>query len=222
MSIVVHNLQNSRSFRPLWLLEELGVPYEIKTYARDPGMRRGPAEIRKVHPLGKAPTVVVDGQALAETGAIFEYLIDTVGEGRLRPAAGTPERTRFTFWLHYAEGSVMQLLVVSYGMSTIVELTEPAAKAAVERAHEQLYSAMVRPAAETHLDFWESELGRSTYIAGDAFTAADVMMGFSAIAAVAQWGGLETRPRLKAWLDALQARPAYLRAREKDQVSAAG
>ena len=219
MSIVVHNLQNSRSLRPMWLLEELGVPYEVKTYQRDPGMRRGPAEIRKVHPLGKAPTVVVDGQALSETGAIFEHLIDTVGQGRLRPPRGTPEHTRFTFWMHYAEGSVMQLLVVGYAIRTVAQLTEPSAQEAVNRAADELYSAMVQPAAETHADYWESELGRSKFIAGDEFTAADVMMGFSAMAAAGQWGSETGRPRLKAWLDGLRARPAYLRALERDQVT---
>lgn len=217
MGIIVHNLVNSRSQRPLWLLEELGVPYEIKSYPRDPLMRQGPAAIKAVHPLGKAPTVEIDGEAFAETGAIFEHLLDRFGEGRLRPPAGTPERRRFTFWLHYAEGSVMQTMVVRYALNAVVETASPETRDAVRVAAEELDRVMAAPIAQTHMDFWEQELGRSKFLAGDEFTAADVMMGFSGIAAARLWNAEEGRPRLKAWLDGLRARPAYQRTLEKDR-----
>jgi len=215
MAIILHNLESSRAQRVLWLLEELDAPYELRTYRRDPHSRRGPPEIRAVHPLGKSPTIEVDGQALAETGAIFEYLIDTVGQGRLRPPAGSPERTRFTFWLHYGEGSAMQNLVLRYAFNAIVEMTPPSARDVVKDTIAKLDAAMVEPSVQTHMNYWESELGRSKFIAGDAFTAADVMMGFAAIAAARLWNAEEGRPRLKAWLDALRARPAYQRTLEK-------
>ncbi len=110
--IVVHHLNNSRSQRVLWLLEELGVPYEIRKYQRDPETMLAPPELLKVHPLGKSPVITDDGLTIAETGAIVEYLVERYGNGRLVPSAGTPEKLRYTYWLHFAEGSAMPPLLL--------------------------------------------------------------------------------------------------------------
>src|SRR5258706_12967850 len=108
--LIVHHLNNSRSQRVLWLLEELGVPYEIVRYQRQPDMR-APAQLRAIHPLGKSPVVTDNGNTIAESGAIAEYILDTYGEGRLIPPPKTPERLRYTYWRHYAEGSAMPPLL---------------------------------------------------------------------------------------------------------------
>ena len=110
--ITVHHLNNSRSQRVLWLLEELGVPYEIKRYMRDSQTMLAPPELRAVHPLGKSPVITDGGNTIAESGAIIEYLVERYGGGRLIPAAGSPERLRYTYWLHFAEGSAMTPLLL--------------------------------------------------------------------------------------------------------------
>jgi glutathione S-transferase len=214
--IIVHHLNNSRSQRVLWLLEELGVPYEVKRYQRDAKTMLAPPELLAVHPLGKSP-VISDGEfTLAESGAIVEYLAARYGEGRLTPPAGSPERLRYTYWLHYAEGSAMPPLLLKLVFNRIPKgpmpfFVRPIARAISDRA----LSTFIEPQIKRHLDFMESELGKTAWFAGDTFSAADIQMSFPLEAAAARGGLNASRPKLMAFLKNIHARPAYLRALEK-------
>ena len=214
--ITVHHLNNSRSQRVLWLLEELGLPYEIQHYQRDPVTSLAPESLRKIHPLGKSP-VITDGEATAaESGAIAEYLLDRYGEGRLRPAAGTPERLRFTYWLHYAEGSAMPPLLLNLVFSKVASapapfFVRPIARAIAGKAKQ----SFIEPQIKLHLDYMEAELNKSSWFAGNAFSAADIQMSFPLEAAAMRGGLNESRPKLWDFLQRIHARPAYQRALEK-------
>ncbi|HEU4731273.1 MAG TPA: glutathione S-transferase, partial [Kofleriaceae bacterium] len=198
----------------LWLLEELGQPYEIVKYERDPRTLLAPASLRAIHPLGKSP-VITDGDAtIAESGAILEYLVETHGKGALMPAAGTPAHRHYRYFLHYAEGSLMPLLVMKLVFNKIKTdapiLVRPIAKAIAGQVSRQYLD----PNLETHLAFLADHLGKHSWFAGDAFTAADVQMSFPLEGAVARVGrGIS--PRLTEWLARIQARPAYRRAIER-------
>jgi glutathione S-transferase len=214
--ITVHHLNNSRSQRVLWLLEELGLPYAVKRYQRDPRTMLAPPELRAVHPLGKSPVIDDDGLVLAESGAIIEYLAETYGEGRLLPAAGTPERLRHRYWLHYAEGSAMPPLLMSLVFSKVRSAPSPFFVKPVARAiADKVMGDFVSPQIRLHLDFMEAELGRSTWFAGEQFGAADIQMSFPVEAAAARGGLDASRPRLMAFLERIHGRPAYRRALEK-------
>ena len=211
--IVVHHLNNSRSQRVLWMLEELGVPYEVKRYQRDARTMLAPPELRAVHPLGKSPVIEDAGQALAESGAILEYLAERYGEGRLLPAAGTPERLRYRYWMHFAEGTaqpplLLKLLFDRLAQGPMPFFVRPVARAIAQRVKD----TYVQPNIERNLDFMESELGQREWFAGAAFSAADIQMSFPLEAARVR-GGLDAkRPRLMAFLERIHARPAYRRA----------
>ncbi|HEY9238909.1 MAG TPA: glutathione S-transferase, partial [Burkholderiaceae bacterium] len=208
--ITVHHLNNSRSQRVLWLLEELGVPYEIRKYQRDAKTMLAPPELTQVHPLGKSP-VITDGDAtVAETGAIVEYLLERHGNGRLAPAAGTPERLRWTYWLHFAEGSAMPPLLLKLIFERIKVTKMPFfAKPIANAISNKVLAAMVEPNLKRQLDFMEAELGRSEWFAGAEFSAADIQMSFP-VEAAAQRAGLDaSRPKLMAFLKRIHARPAY-------------
>jgi glutathione S-transferase len=214
--IVVHHLNNSRSQRVLWLLEELGIPYEIKRYQRDKKTMLAPPELRAVHPLGKSP-VIQDGEAtLAESGAILEYLVERHGGGRLAPAPGTPERLRYTYWMHFAEGSAMPPLLLLLIFNRIEKapmpfFVRPVARAIARRAKE----SFILPNNERNLDFMESELRGRDWFVGGEFSAADIQMSFPLEAARARGGLDERRPRLMDFLARIHARPAYRRAVER-------
>ena len=215
--ITVHHLENSRSQRVLWLLEELGVDYEVQRYTRDAKTMLAPPELRKVHPLGKSPVISEDGVSVAESGAIVEYLLDRHDRGQvLRPAPGTPERLRFTYWLHYAEGSAMPPLLLSLVFARLPQGPMPFFLRPVVRGIAgKVLGSYVNPQIKLHLDFMESELGKSAWFAGAAFSAADIQMSFPVEAAAAR-GALGTgHPRLQAYLAAIHARPAYRRALAK-------
>jgi glutathione S-transferase len=214
--ITVHHLNNSRSQRVLWLLEELGLPYVVKRYERDARTMLAPPELRAVHPLGKSPVIDDEGLVLAESGAIVEYLAETYGEGRLLPAAGTPERLRHRYWMHYAEGSAMPPLLMSLVFSKVRSAPAPFFVKPIARAiADKVMGDFVSPQISLHLDFMEAELGRSTWFAGEQFGAADIQMSFPVEAAAAR-GGLDARrPRLMAFLERIHGRPAYRRALEK-------
>jgi glutathione S-transferase len=215
--ITVHHLENSRSQRVLWLLEELGVDYEVQRYTRDAKTMLAPPELRKVHPLGKSPVISEDGVSVAESGAIVEYLLDRHDRGQvLRPAPGTPERLRFTYWLHYAEGSAMPPLLLSLVFARLPQGPMPFFLRPVVRGIAgKVLGSYVNPQIKLHLDFMESELGKSAWFAGAAFSAADIQMSFPVEAAAAR-GALGTgHPRLQAYLAAIHARPAYRRALDK-------
>ncbi|MFZ5747801.1 MAG: glutathione S-transferase family protein [Pseudomonadota bacterium] len=193
--IVVHHLENSRSQRVLWLLEELGFPYEVRWYARDKRTMLAPPELRRVHPLGKSPVVEDDGLVIAETGAIIDYLVEKAG-GRFGPGDARAEMLRYRHFLHYAEGSLMPPLLVKLVLGRVPLF----GKAAQKR---------IQPMIDVHLDWVESELATRPWFAGDAFTAADVMMSFPLEAAADRAGAGDGRPAIRAWLDTIHARPAY-------------
>ena len=214
--IIVHHLNNSRSQRVLWMLEELELPYEVKRYERDPVTSLAPASLRAVHPLGKSP-VITDGNAtIAESGAIIEYLLDRYADGRLRPAAESADRLRLTYWLHYAEGSVMPPLLLNLVFAKVARGPAPFFVRPIARAiAAKVQKSFITPQLELHLDYMESELGKSTWFAGSEFSAADIQMSFP-LEAAAMRGGLDaTRPLLWAFLQRIHARPAYQRALEK-------
>lgn len=215
--ITVHHLNNSRSQRVLWLLEELALPYEVVHYQRDPQTMLAPPELRAVHPLGKSPVVTTDdGLTLAESGAIVETVIERFGEGRLAPATGTPEALRYRYWLHYAEGSAMPPLLLKLIFDKIESgkmpfFVKPIAKAIAAKAK----AGFITPNIKSNLDFMEAELGKSRWFAGENFTGADIQMSFPVEAGHARGGLDATRPKLMAYLDRIHARPAYKRALER-------
>ena len=200
--IEVHHLNNSRSQRVLWMLEELGLDYEVVRYRRDPKTMLAPAALKQVHPLGKSP-VLRDGElVLAESGAILEYLCERYGDGRFVPPAGSAQHLRHRYWMHYAEGSAMPPLLLKLVLGRLGILGLPA-------------RGFVEAQLRTHLQFMEGELAQSPYFVGSEFSAADVQMSFP-LEAMAARGGLDARyPRLLDLLGRLHARPAYARALER-------
>jgi glutathione S-transferase len=214
--IIVHHLNNSRSQRVLWLLEELGVPYEIKPYQRNATTMLAPPELRAVHPLGKSPVISDGDLTIAESGAIVEYLAGKYGGGKLVPAAGTPERMRFTYWMHFAEGSAMPPLLMKLIFDRMESGPMPFFAKPIARAIARKGKAgFVQPNIDRILDFMEGELGKSAWFAGAEFSAADIQMSFPLEAASMRGGLDEKRPKLWAFLKNIHARPAYLRALEK-------
>jgi glutathione S-transferase len=210
--IVVHHLNNSRSQRVLWMLEELGLPYEVKRYERDPATMLAPAALRAVHPLAKSPVISDGDKVLAESGAILEYLAEAYGNGALAPAVGTSDRLRYTYFMHYAEGSLMPPLLMKLVFSRMPQrvpfFLKPAAKAIAGAADK----TMIEPQLKSHLGFLERELSSRDWFAGSAFSAADVQMSFPLEAAAARAGVGPDYPKLTAFLDRIHARPAYKRA----------
>ena len=209
--ITVHHLNNSRSQRVLWLLEELELPYEIVKYERDPKTLLAPASLRAIHPLGKSP-VITDGDAtIAESGAILEYLVETHGKGALVPAPGTLAYRHYRYFLHYAEGSLMPFLVMRLVFNKIKTdapvLVRPVAKAIAG----QVGKRFLDPNLAAHLAFLADHLTKQAWFAGDAFSAADIQMSFPIEGAVARVEG-GVSPKLTEWLARIQARPAYRKA----------
>lgn len=193
--IIVHHLENSRSQRVLWLLEELGLAYEVRRYRRDRKTMLAPPELRRVHPLGKSPVVEHDGKVIAETGAIVEYLVEQA-DGRLGAPAHRDDALRYRHFLHYAEGSLMPPLFTKLVLSRVPLFGKAAQK-------------KFQPMVDVHLDYVEAELAGRPWFAGQEFTAADVMMSFPLEAAVLRAGATEGRPHIAAWLARIHARPAY-------------
>ncbi|NMG20259.1 glutathione S-transferase family protein [Brasilonema bromeliae] len=201
--IVVHHLNNSRSQRVLWLLEELGIEYEIKYYERDANTMLAPASLRQIHPLGKSPVITDADLTIAESGAIIEYIVDRYGNGRLVPGSGTSERLRYTYWLHYAEGSAMPLLV----MNLIFNKFGTGDSAAQD--------AFIAPQIKLHFDYIEGELRKSTWFAGEEFTAADIQMSFPLEMLAQLPEQVDNRPKIKEFVEHIHERPAYKRALER-------
>lgn len=213
--ITVHHLNNSRSQRVLWLLEEIGTDYTIEKYMRDAQTMRAPDSLKAVHPLGKSP-VITDGDiTVAESGAIVEYLVDTYAT-QLKPDAGTPAHRAYVYWMHFSEGSAMppmliRLLVDQIGKAKMPFFAKPIAKSIVARLR-----AFVDPEIDNIFRYIEDVLGQSDWLAGDSFTAADIQMSFPLEAASARAGiDKTTYPNIHAWLDRIHSRPAYARALEK-------
>jgi glutathione S-transferase len=214
--ITVHHLNNSRSQRVLWLLEELGLPYEVKRYERDPKTMLAPPALREVHPLGKSPVITDGGLTIAESGAIIEYLVERYGGGKLAPAPGTPARLRYTYWLHYAEGSAMPPLLLKLVFDRVESGPMPFFARPIARAiARRVKGSFVEPQITRHLDYMESELAKFPWFAGDEFSAADIQMSFPLEVAVKRAGLGSSRPRLVDFLGRIHARPAYQRALER-------
>jgi len=214
--IVVHHLNNSRSQRILWLLEELGLPYEVKRYQRDAKTMLAPPELRAVHPLGKSP-VITDGElTLAESGAIVDYLASRYGNGRMIPDRQSQEYLRYVYWMHFAEGSMMPPLLLKLIFDRIETGPMPFFVRPVARKISQTAkNAVVLPNLDRLLDYMEGELGKHEWFAGPAFSAADIQMSFPLEAAAVR-GGLDAgRPKLWGFLQKIHARPAYRRALDK-------
>ena len=214
--LLVHHLNNSRSQRVLWLLEELGLPYQICHHQRDPKTMLAPPTLLAVHPLGKSPVLVDGDTTVAETGAIVEYILDTYGQGRMRPAPGTPAFLRYRYWLHFAEGSAMPPLLMKLVFDTVQAAPMPFFVKPIAKAiSSKVLDMLVRPNLRRQFDFIEAELARSTWLAGDDLSGADIMMSFP-LEAARQRAGLDARrPRMIAFIDRVHARPAYQRALDK-------
>jgi glutathione S-transferase len=214
--IIVHHLNNSRSQRVLWLLEELGLPYEVRRYERNAETMLAPRRCGRSIRSARAQVISDGSETVAESGAIVEYLVARHGNGRLAPREGTPERQRYTYWLHYAEGSLMPPLLLKLVFDRIESapmpfFVRPIARSIAARAK----SGFIGPQIDLHLDYVEGELGKSTWFAGEEFTAADIQMSFPLEAAAAR-GGLDARrPHAAAFLERIHARPAYRRALER-------
>ncbi|RVT50449.1 glutathione S-transferase [Rubrivivax albus] len=211
--ITVHHLEHSRSQRVLWLLEELGLDYEVKRYARDPKTMLAPPELAAVHPLGKSPVITDGDVVVAESGAIVEYLVDTHGGGRLKPPAGTPAHRQYVYWLHFAEGTAMPPLLMKLVFDKVRSAKMPFFARPIARGiADQVEKSFLRPNLERQFAFMEAELKERDWFAGGDFSAADVQMSFPLEAASAR-GGLDQRfPRLRDWLARIHALPAYQRA----------
>ncbi|HSW84701.1 MAG TPA: glutathione S-transferase [Usitatibacter sp.] len=211
--ITLHHLENSRSHRILWLLEELGVPYEIKRYPRDAKTSLAPPELLRVHPLGKSPVITDGDLTIAESGAIIEYLVDRYGRGALIPPPGTPERLRYTYWLHFAEGTAMPPLVMKLVFNRIERGPMPFFARPIARGiARKVKDSFIDPNLERIVAHIESELERGDWFAGAVFTAADIQMSFPVEAAAARVG---SRPAMARFLERIHARPAFQRAIEK-------
>ncbi len=193
--IIVHHLENSRSQRVLWLLEELAIPYQVQRYQRDPKTMLAPERLRSVHPLGKAPIIEDDGRVLVETGAIVDYLVEKAG-GKLGPPGDRDSVLRYRQFIHYAEGSMMPPLLAILVVRKLGILGRPAL-------------GPVQRMLDGHLDWLERELADRPWFAGRAFTAADVMMSFPLEASRSRGGLDASRPNLMDWLERIHARPAY-------------
>ena len=223
--ITVHHLATSRSQRILWLLEEMGLPYELTTYQRDKATRLAPPELKKIHPVGKSPVITDGAEVIAESGAIIEYLVETyaqampampampAGLAHLEPARGTPEHRQCRFWMHYAEGSLMNWLVMKLVFGAIPGqpmpfFVKPIARALCGKVQQKL----IDPNLATALEFMDSHLATHTWFAGEQLTMADFQMSFAVEAAMMRASNAHAHPHLHAYQQRLHARPAYQRA----------
>jgi glutathione S-transferase len=214
-TITVHHLENSRSHRILWLLEELGVDYEMQTYARNPETLRAPPELRELHPLGKAPVVTIDEEVLAESGAVIETLLERFGDGALQPTEPASRRD-YRYWMHYAEGSLMTPLLVRLIFAKVRSaplpfFIKPIAKAIAGKVDK----SYTNPEIDRHLGFVEGWLAEHEWFAGDAFSAADIQMSYPVQALVHRGGSSKPHAKADAWLEAIRVRPAYAAAQER-------
>ncbi|EGF90656.1 glutathione S-transferase, N-terminal domain protein [Asticcacaulis biprosthecium C19] len=210
--ITVHHLDNSRSQRVLWLLEELNLTYDIKFYKRDQGML-APPELKAVHPLGKSPVITDVPGTIAESGAIIDYLVSAYGP-QLAPPVGMPERLRYNYWMYAAEGSFMQPLVLKLITTEIRKRVPFFIRPIASGIASAIDKRLVDPNIAANAALWESALAEFPWFVGETFTAADIMMSFPLEAARSR-GGLGDKPHIKAWLETIHARPAYRRALER-------
>jgi glutathione S-transferase len=212
--LTVHHLNHSRSQRVLWLLEELGVPYELVKYERDAKTMLAPPELAKVHPLGKSPVITDGKDTVAESGAIIEYIVDQYGDGKLLPSRGSQEYLRCRYYMHYAEGSLMPFLLMKLIFARARSAPVPFfIKPITKKIANQVERDFIHPNLERHVAFLDGELEKSTWFAGNDLTIADIQMLYPMEALAARWPGVTQR--ITAWVDRAHARPAYLRAEER-------
>lgn len=213
--MIVHYLEDSRAHRILWLLEELGVDYEVRTYKRGPDMS-APKSLKDVHPLGKSPVIEDDGRVIAESGAIIEYIIDKYGaDSGLRPQAGTDEALRYRYWMHYSEGSAMPLLVMKLVFVKIPDQAPLLLKPFLSGLSKTIMKKLTNPQLAEHGAYWESELSRDGWFAGGQFTAADIMMSFPIETGMERISFSQHPQAIYRYLQAIHARPAYKRALQR-------
>ena len=213
--ITVHHLNNSRSQRVLWLLEEMGLAYEVVRYERDARTMLAPPELRAIHPLGKSP-VLDDGPIrVAETGAVIEYLMDAHPGSPLKPAAGTEAARRYSYWLHYAEGSAMTPLLLKLIFGQLPNRAPGLMKPLVKGVSKKAQDSFIDPQIAVHTAYWEAELAKAPWFAGDDFSAADIMMSFPLEAAGSRAPYGDDKPHITRFLKTIHARPAYQRALER-------
>ncbi len=212
--IIVHHLENSRSQRVLWLLEELGLPYEVRRYQRDPKTMLAPPELYDIHPLGKSPVIAEDGIIVAETGAILEYIRDTHGAGELAVEPGSAEARAVSYWLHYAEGSAMNPLLMKLVFTQLPNRAPVLMKPLVKSVARKALTGFVDPRVAEHIKYWEGALAKTGWFAGGKMTLADIMMSFPLEAAAAR-AGAGALPAIAAFLKRIHDRPAYQRALER-------
>lgn len=214
--LVVHHLNNSRSQRVLWLLEELGVPYEIKHYQRDAKTMLAPKELRDVHPLGKSPVITDGDLVIAESGAILEYLCRAYGSESVMPEATKQAMLDYSYFMHYAEGSAMPLFVNKLVFGEIPKQPMPFFVRPIARALcKQVVKTWLQPQIDTHLAFLEQHLQNNAWFSGAQFSAADIQMSFPLEAAAVRDKVAEKYPALQKFLDRIHDRPAYTRALER-------
>lgn len=220
--ITVHHLETSRSQRVLWLLEELGLPYELKVYARDPLTRLAPPELKKIHPLGKSPVITDGAEVIAESGAIIEYLAERYGDqasgelAQLVPKPGTPAYRQCRFWMHYAEGSLMNWLVMKLVFMSIPRQRMPFfVKPIARQLCAKVIARLIEPNVVGALIFMEDHLARNTWFAGEALSIADFQMSFAVEAALTRGTDTTPYPHVRAWRERMNARPAYQRALQR-------
>lgn len=227
--LTLHHLETSRSQRILWLLEELGVPYELKVYKRNPATRLAPPELKAIHPLGKSPVITDDGEVIAESAAIIEYLVEKYGQqltgdlANLEPARGTPEHRQCRFWMHYAEGSLMNWLVMKLVFTVIPTQPMPFFAKPIARAlSTKVQANLIDPNLNSARDFIEQHLATHTWFAGETLSMADFQMSFAVEALLARGTDASGCPHLNAYNQRLQARPAFQRAIAKGGPAVAG
>ncbi len=214
--ITLHHLENSRSIRILWLLEELGIPYDLKHYRREPGTSFAEEEFKQLHPLGKAPLISDGERMIAESGAIIEYLLDRHGDSRLRPSAGSRERERYNYWMHAAEGSIMNVNTLALVMNRMDERAPWPLRPLIRLVTNKVRDSYIGPTMEKLFASMERELATSRWFAGDQFSAADIQMGY-VMSALEIRGGLNTsHSHSRRWIEQMKARPAYRSAMEKN------
>lgn len=211
--LTLHHLEKSRSHRILWLLEELGLDYELKRYDRDPKTMLAPKSLRELHPLGKSPVVTDGDRTLAESAHIIEYILDEYGDGRLRPERGSEDYLRYRYWMHYAEGSAMGPLVLKLTFQQVVEQSPLLAKPLTGAISKAVQASYIDREIATHMKFWDAELAGGEWFVGDDFTAADIQMSFPLIASQSR-GNREKYPNVRGFVRTIRSRDAFQKAIE--------
>jgi glutathione S-transferase len=209
MALVVHHLENSRSHRVLWLLEELGVDYDIQRYERDSKTKRAPESLREVHPLGKSPVITDEDRTVAESAVILEYILDEYGDGEYRPATGTDAHQRYRYWMHYTEGSAMVPLLIKLLFDEMINQAPWPAVPLVWPVSKVVNGQFIDPEINRHMTFWEDSLADQTYFVGDQFTAADIQMSFPLAGGLRQTDTPDEYPRCRALLERLESRDGF-------------